>query len=71
MPSELEVLASELPILDSKENFKYIEEVSGDGRYRQVAWQKITSNYIALYGQKELKVIDNQSLEIDFPEEEA
>lgn len=71
MPNELEVLASELPVLDSKENFKYIEEVSGDGRYRQVAWQKIASNYIALYGQKELKVIDNQSLEIDFPEEEA
>jgi hypothetical protein len=71
MPSELEVLASELPILDSKENFKYIEEVSGDGRYRQVAWQKIANNYIALYGQEELKVINNQSLEIDFPEEEA
>lgn len=70
MPSELEVLASELPILDSKEGFKYIEEVSGDGRYRQVAWQKIANNYIALYGQEELKVIDNQSLEIDFPEEE-
>lgn len=71
MNNELEVLASELPVLDSKENFKYIEEVSGDGRYCQVAWQKVASNYIALYGQKELKIINNQSLEIDFPEEEA
>lgn len=71
MPSELDVLASELPVLDSKEDFKYIEEVSGDGRYRQVAWQKVANGYVALYGQKELKISDNQSLEIDFPEEEA
>ncbi len=38
--NELEILASELPILDDKQDYKYFEEIAGIGSYYHVAWQK-------------------------------
>lgn len=38
--NEIEVLASELPILDDKQNYKYIDEIASNGAYYQVAWIK-------------------------------
>ncbi|QHM67928.1 hypothetical protein C7M49_01896 (plasmid) [Pediococcus pentosaceus] len=61
--NELEVLASELPILDDKQDYKYFEEIAGIGSYYQVAWQKKLDGYIALYGTTpiELKNIDTSN----------
>lgn len=58
--NELEVLSSELPVLNDKQNYKYLEESAGNGAYYQVAWQKTQDGYIALYGTTpiELKNVD-------------
>ncbi|KZU23789.1 MULTISPECIES: hypothetical protein [Lactobacillaceae] len=50
MNRELEVLASELPVLQTKGTYKYLKEITGNGAYYQVAWQKLVDGYVALYG---------------------
>ena len=50
MNNELAVLASELPVLQAKGTYKYLKEITGNGAYYQVAWQKMSDGYVALYG---------------------
>ena len=50
MNNELAVLASELPVLQAKGTYKYLKEITGNGAYYQVAWQKLSDGYVALYG---------------------
>lgn len=45
MNNELAVLASELPVLQTKGAYKYLKEITGNGAYYQVAWQKLTRQY--------------------------
>lgn len=61
--NELEVLASELPILDDKQNYKYLDEVASKGSYYQVAWLKKQEKYLVLYGTTpiELKNVDTSN----------
>ena len=50
MNNELAVLASELPVLQAKGTYKYLKEITGNGAYYQVGWQKLSDGYVALYG---------------------
>ncbi|WP_249662990.1 hypothetical protein [Lentilactobacillus buchneri] len=50
MDNELTVIGSELPVLQAKGTYKYLKEITGNGAYYQVAWQKLADGYIALYG---------------------
>ena len=61
--NEIEVLASELPILDDKQNYKYIDEIASNGVYCQVAWIKKQDKYLALYGTTpiKLKIVDTSN----------
>lgn len=61
MKNELEVLASELPILTDKSIYKYLSEVAGNGNYIQVAWQKKDTEYLALYGTRSIKLPQNDN----------
>ena len=49
MNRELEVLASELPVLQTKGTYKYLKEITGNGAYYQVAWQKLVDGYVVLF----------------------
>lgn len=69
MSDRLQVLASELPILTRKGNYKYLGEIAGNGQYKQVAWQKTSSKYLPLYGIQELKTVVNDTTEIEFPDD--
>ena len=57
MKNELDVLASEFPILSEKGSYKYLKEVAGKGEYFQVAWQKLEDEFVALYGKQEIPII--------------
>lgn len=50
MANYTEVLGSELPILDSKGNYHYLNEVAGKGEYVKVGWLQSGTQYVALYG---------------------
>ena len=50
MDNKLAVIGSELPVLQAKGTYKYLKEITGNGAYYQVAWQKLADGYIALYG---------------------
>lgn len=50
MDNKLEVIGSELPVLQAKGTYKYLKEITGNGAYYQVAWQKLSDGYVALYG---------------------
>lgn len=50
MNNELAILASELPVLQTKGTYKYLKEITGNGAYYPVAWQKLSDGYVALYG---------------------
>ena len=50
MNNELAVTGSELPVLETKGAYKYLAEISDNGAYYQVAWQKLADGYVALYG---------------------
>ena len=50
MDNELAVIGSELPVLQTKGAYKYLKEITGNGSYYQVAWQKLADGYVALYG---------------------
>lgn len=50
MDNELTVIGSELPVLQTKGAYKYLREITGNGAYYQVAWQKLADGYVALYG---------------------
>ncbi|MCG0740118.1 hypothetical protein IMAU70004_03189 [Lactiplantibacillus plantarum] len=64
------VAGSELPVLTTKGDLKYLDEVGGQGQYRQVAWIKSsTGTFVPLYG------IDDDLVRLDgkteFPDQEA
>lgn len=69
MHNNLDVSASELPILSNKENYKYLDEVSGNGAYQQVAWQQVDNQYIALYGTEPIELLTIKDLATEFPDE--
>ena len=50
MDNELTVIGSELSVLQTKGTYKYLKEITGNGAYYQVAWQKLADGYVALYG---------------------
>ena len=50
MDNKLAVIGSELPVLQAKGTYKYLKEITGNGAYYQVAWQKLSDGYVALYG---------------------
>ncbi|OCB80039.1 hypothetical protein A7322_12680 [Lentilactobacillus parabuchneri] len=49
MDNELTVIGSELPVLQAKGTYKYLKEITGNGAYYQVAWQKLADGYIDTY----------------------
>lgn len=67
--NELEIQASELPVVDGKQKYRYLDEVLDDGAYRQVAWQQISEGYVPLYDNKPLKIVQAAQLEDEFPDE--
>ena len=44
------ILDPKLPVLQAKGTYKYLKEITGNGAYYQVAWQKLSDGYVALYG---------------------
>ena len=56
MANYTQVLASELPILDDKGNYHYLNEVAGKGEYIKVGWQQSGTEYIALYGTEKINL---------------
>ncbi|KZE02746.1 hypothetical protein [Lactiplantibacillus plantarum] len=71
MNNELAVLASELPVLQTKEPYKYLKEVTGNGAYYQVAWQKLADGYVALYGKASIQMKTAPILNDVFEDEEG
>lgn len=69
MTNKFETMASELPILDEKGKYRYLEEVADQGKYQQVAWQKVNDEYIALYGTEPIQLPTSDDLITEFPEE--
>ncbi|WP_349516147.1 hypothetical protein [Leuconostoc suionicum] len=49
LKDELEVLSSEVPVSNDKQNYKYLEKGAGNGAYYQVAWQKTSQVYRTLW----------------------
>jgi len=39
-----------------KGTYKYLKEITGNGVYYQVAWQKLADGYIALYGTTPIQI---------------
>lgn len=56
MDNKLAVIGSELPVLQAKGTYKYLKEITGNGAYYQVAWQKLADGYIALYGTTPIQI---------------
>ena len=57
---QLMIAGSELPVLDEKGHYKYLDEVSGNGAYFQVAWLKVKGKgFVSLYGTEAIKLTDN------------
>ncbi|NRN89961.1 hypothetical protein [Lactobacillus helveticus] len=71
MNSELAVLASELPVLQTKGAYKYLKEITGNGSYYQVAWQKLADGYVALYGTTSIQIRSLPTLNDIFENEEG
>lgn len=70
MSNILDVQASELPVLLDKDSYKYLDEISGNGAYYQVAWQQVDdTNYLALYGTEPIKLLTVKDLATEFPDE--
>ena len=69
---ELMIAGSELPVLDENGHYKYLDEVSGNGAYFQVAWLKVKGKgFVSLYGTEAIKLTDNlNSLEDVFFDEQ-
>ncbi|VDG18626.1 hypothetical protein MUDAN_BIHEEGNE_03456 [Lactiplantibacillus mudanjiangensis] len=71
MNNKLAVLASELPVLQTKETYKYLKEITGNGAYYQVAWQKLADGYVALYGTATIQIRAVPTLNDIFEDEEG
>ena len=71
MNNELAVTGSELPVLQTKETYKYLKEITGNGAYYQVAWQKLAHGYVALYGTAPIQIRAVPNLNDIFEDEEG
>ena len=71
MDNELAVIGSELPVLQAKGTYKYLKEITGNGAYYQVAWQKLADGYIALYGTTSIQIRSLPTLNDIFEDEEG
>ena len=71
MNYELAVLASELPVFQAKGTYKYLKEITGNGAYYQVAWQKLSDGYVALYGTTSIQIRSLPTLNDIFEDEEG
>lgn len=69
MSNILDVQASELPVLPNKDSYKYLDEISGNGAYHQVAKQLDDNSYIALYGTEPIELLTVKDLTTEFPDE--
>ena len=70
MDNELTVIGSELPVLQTKGTYKYLKEITGNGSYYQVAWQKLADGYVALYGTTPVQINGAPILNDIFEDEE-
>ncbi|VDG24640.1 hypothetical protein [Lactiplantibacillus mudanjiangensis] len=70
MNNELAVTGSELPVLQTKGIYKYLKEITGNGAYYQVAWQKLADGYVALYGTAPIQIRSVPTLNDIFEAEE-
>ncbi|MCA1343805.1 hypothetical protein [Lactiplantibacillus pentosus] len=71
MNNELAVTGSELPVLQTKGTYKYLAEITGNGAYYQVAWQKLADCYVALYGTAPIQIRSVPTLNDIFEDEEG
>ena len=71
MDNELTVIGSELPVLQTKGAYKYLKEITGNGAYYQVAWQKLADGYVALYGMTPVQINVAPILNDIFEDEEG
>ncbi|QAS31349.1 hypothetical protein EQK45_15500 (plasmid) [Lactiplantibacillus plantarum] len=71
MDNELTVIGSELPVLQTKGTYKILKEITGNGSYYQVAWQKLADGYVALYGTTPVQINVAPILNDIFEDEEG
>lgn len=71
MDNKLAVIGSELPVLQAKGTYKYLKEITGNGAYYQVAWQKLADSYVALYGTTPIQINVAPILNDIFEDEEG
>ena len=71
MNNELAVTGSESPVLQTKGTYKYLAEITGNGAYYQVAWQKLADGYVALYGTAPIQIRSVPTLNDIFEDEEG
>ncbi len=65
------ILDPELPVLQAKGTYKYLKEITGNGAYYQVAWQKLSDGYVALYGTTSIQTKVAPILDDIFEDEEG
>ncbi len=65
------ILDPELPVLQAKGTYKYLKEITGNGAYYQVAWQKLADGYVALYGTTLIQIRSLPTLNDIFEDEEG
>ena len=54
-----------------KEPIKYLKEITENGAYYQVAWQKLSDGYVALYGTTPIQINVAPILNDIFEDEEG
>ncbi|WP_262342155.1 hypothetical protein [Lactiplantibacillus plantarum] len=50
---------------------KYLKEITENGAYYQVAWQKLADGYVALYGTTPIQIRSLPTLNDTFEDEEG
>lgn len=71
MDNKLAVIGSELPVLQAKGPYKYLKGITGNDAYYQVAWQKLSDGYVALYGTTPVQINVAPILNDIFEDEEG
>ncbi|KAF0469112.1 hypothetical protein EGT49_09550 [Companilactobacillus suantsaicola] len=51
--------------------YKYLKEITENGAYYQVAWQKLADGYVALYGTTPIQIRSLPTLNDIFEDEEG
>ena len=65
------VVAINVDVVMKIEEDKYLKEITGNGAYYQVAWQKLADGYIALYGTTPIQINVAPILNDIFEDEEG